>query len=119
MEENFPPHDGFCKLASLIRREIANPLLQDSGVAVERLGCVRTRIWDEGHRGDEVDEDGYETAARDRLSSNWCPKLRSAWPKPGECWPLAHLAAITGVEIAFYNPTPPPLPPPQTCQNRP
>lgn len=59
MEENFPPHDGFCKLASLIRREIANPLLQDSGVAVERLGCVRTRIWDEGHRGDEVDEDGY------------------------------------------------------------
>ncbi|KAG9970189.1 siroheme synthase, partial [Aureobasidium melanogenum] len=38
-----------CKLASRIRREIAAALPSDLGNAVERLGTIRRRIWEEDH----------------------------------------------------------------------
>lgn len=97
-----------CKLALRIRREIASSLPQRLGVAVERLGRVRRRIWEEDHRGEEKDEDDSDAAAQkstfNRLVSESdkgvAATRRMRWlSQICEYWPLARLAAITEAEI--------------------
>jgi len=47
-----------CKLAARIRREVASCLPRDLGAAVERLGAMRRRIWEEDHRAHDADDLG-------------------------------------------------------------
>lgn len=97
-----------CKLALRIRRDIASSLPQKLGVAVERLGRVRRRIWEEDHRGEEKDEDDSDAAAQkstfNRLVSESDQSVaatrRMRWlSQICEYWSLARLAAITEAEI--------------------
>lgn len=97
-----------CKLALRIRREIASSLPQKLGVAVERLGRVRRRIWEEDHRGEEKDEDDSDAAAQkstfNRLVSESDKSVaatrRMRWlSQICEYWSLTRLAAITEAEI--------------------
>lgn len=97
-----------CKLALRIRREIASSLPQKLGVAVERLGSVRRRIWEEDHRGEEKDEDDSDAAAQkstfNRLVSESDKSVaatrRMRWlSQICEYWSLTRLAAITEAEI--------------------
>ena len=102
-----------CKLASRIRREIANTMPQNLGETVERLGTIRRRIWEEDHRANELDEanpdaeDHYAMAQRptfNRLVSdddvNAAKTRRMRWlSQICEYWPLRQLAAITDADI--------------------
>ena len=102
-----------CKLASRIRREIANSLPPKFGDTVERLGTMRRRIWEEDHRVHEMEdlnadvEDGYATAQRptfNRLVSDddvdAARTRRMRWlAQICEYWPLRKLASITDEDI--------------------
>ena len=102
-----------CKLAARIRREIANTLPKNLGDAVERLGTVRQRIWEEDHRANGLDdanpdsEDHYAMAQRptfNRLVSdddtNAAKNRRMRWlSQICEYWPLRQLATITDADI--------------------
>lgn len=97
-----------CKLALRIRREVASSLPQKFGVAVERLGRVRRRIWDEDHRGEEKDEDDSDAAAQKSTFNQLVSESDKSLAKTRrmrwlfqicEYWPLARLAAITEAEI--------------------
>ena len=102
-----------CKLASRIRREIASSLPPNFGTAVERLGTVRRRIWEEDHRTYETEEPATEvedddaTAQRptfNRLISetdlNAARTRRIRWlSQICEYWPLRRLASITDADI--------------------
>lgn len=102
-----------CKLALRIRREIASSLPPDFGTAVERLGIIRRRIWEEDHRTYETEEPGAEiedddaTAQRpsfNRLVSetdhNAARTRRMRWlSQICEYWPLRRLASITDADI--------------------
>jgi len=99
-----------CKLASRIRREIASSLPSELGQAVERLGTIRRRIWEEDHAAEvamdleaEEDESGQSAtfnklvtpedveAARNRRM-RWLAQIC-------EYWPLRRLAAITDADV--------------------
>ena len=102
-----------CKLASRIRREIASSLPQDFGNAVERLGTVRRRIWEEDHRMYQAEEPGTEVEDDDapaqrpnfnRLVSETdhtaARTRRTRWlSQICEYWPLRRLASITDADI--------------------
>ena len=102
-----------CKLASRIRREIANTLPKNFGDTLERLGTVRRRVWEEDHQTIETEEvnldteDHYATAQRptfNRLVSeddvNAAKTRRMRWlSQICEYWPLRQLAAITDADI--------------------
>lgn len=102
-----------CKLASRIRREIASSLPSNLGTAVERLGTVRRRIWEEDHRTYGTEEPATEiedddaTAQRpsfNRLVSetdqNAAKTRRMRWlSQMCEYWPLRRLASITDADI--------------------
>ena len=101
-----------CKLASRIRREIASSLPPNFGTAVERLGTVRRRIWEEDHRTYQTEdtadvEDDDATAQRptfNRLiteSDHSATKTRRMrWlSQICEYWPLRRLASITDADI--------------------
>ena len=102
-----------CKLASRIRREISSSLPPNFGTAVERLGVVRRRIWEEDHRIYETEEQATEvedddaTAQRpsfNRLVSetdhNAAKTRRMRWlSQICEYWPLRRLASITDADI--------------------
>ncbi|CAD6580546.1 MAG: hypothetical protein ASARMPREDX12_001894 [Alectoria sarmentosa] len=102
-----------CKLASRIRREIASSLPPNLGTAVERLGTVRRRIWEEDHKTYETEEPATEvedddaTAQRptfNRLVSetdhNAARTRRMRWlSQICEYWPLRRLASITDADI--------------------
>lgn len=102
-----------CKLASRIRREIATSLPPKFGEAIERLGTIRRRIWEEDHKSSELEdlnadfEDGYPTAQRptfNRLVSDddveASKTRRMRWlAQICEYWPLRRLAAITDADI--------------------
>jgi len=99
-----------CKLASRIRREIAAALPAELGPAVERLGTIRRRIWQEDH-AIEMSMD-LEAEAEDVGQSATFNKLvtptdveaartrRMRWlSQICEYWPLRRLAAITDDDV--------------------
>lgn len=99
-----------CKLASRIRREIASALPADLGVAVERLGTVRRRIWEQDHATEAAteleaeDEEGGQSAAFNKLvtpsDAEAAKARRMRWlAQVCEYWPLRRLAAITDEDV--------------------
>ena len=102
-----------CKLASRIRREIASSLPPNFGTAVERLGTVRRRIWEEDHRAydnaapaTEIEDDDApaQRPTFNRLVSetdhNAARTRRMRWlSQICEYWPLRRLASITDADI--------------------
>lgn len=100
-----------CKLAARIRREIASALPQDIGAAVERLGSVRRRIYEQDHLGDDEniefendDDDSGQTSTFNKLvtptDSEAAKARRMRWlSQICEYWPLRRLAAITDEDV--------------------
>ena len=99
-----------CKLASRIRREIAATLPPNFGSAVERLGAVRRRIWEEDHRATDMDlenEDDDSTAQKSTFNQlvsetdhNAAKTRRMRWlSQICEYWPLNRLTSITDSDI--------------------
>ena len=102
-----------CKLASRIRREIASSLPPDLGSAVERLGTIRRRIWEEDHRAADLDDNTLEvdeddsTAQKASFNQLITPEDRDAarsrrmrWlSQVCEYWPLRRLASITDADV--------------------
>ncbi|KAF2773841.1 uroporphyrin-III C-methyltransferase [Teratosphaeria nubilosa] len=99
-----------CKLASRIRREIASALPADLGQAVERLGTVRRRIWEQDHAADAVaelegdDEETGQSATFNKLvvpsDAEAAKARRMRWlAQICEYWPLRRLAAITDEDV--------------------
>lgn len=108
-----------CKLSSRIRREIAATLPPKFGAAVERLGTVRRRIWEEDYKSrlanlaeaaDDVEVEDEEAAAQ-KHTFNLLVKeddrdpavlrtRRMRWlSQICEYWPLSRLAAITDADV--------------------
>ncbi|KAF2105056.1 uroporphyrin-III C-methyltransferase [Rhizodiscina lignyota] len=104
-----------CHLSSRIRREIVSSLPPDLGAAVERLGTLRRRIWEEdrakevgvnGDRGTEAveDEDAGQTSQFNRLvrpeDFEVAKTRRMRWLQQiCEYWPLRRLASITDADV--------------------
>jgi len=97
-------------LASRVRREIASALPSDLGPAIERLGTVRRRIWEEDHAAEveaglEHEEDeGGQTAQFNKLvtptDAEAARTRRMRWlSQICEYWPLRRLAAIRDEDI--------------------
>ena len=125
-----------CKLASRIRREIASSLPPKFGAAVERLGTVRRRIWEEDHRMYGTEEPATEGEDDDapaqrptfnRLVSeadqNAARTRRMRWlSQICEYWPLRRLASITDADIdtilQSYTAPSDLVPPPLDATNR-
>lgn len=99
-----------CKLASRIRREIASALPQNLGPAVDRLGTVRRKIWEQDHLEDSAgdlevdDEDSGQTSTFNKLitptDTEAAKARRMRWlSQICEYWPLRRLAAITDEDV--------------------
>jgi len=99
-----------CKLASRIRREIAAALPSDLGTAVERLGTIRRRIWEEDHATElsmdleAEEEDAGQNAQFNKLITptdlEAARTRRMRWlSQICEYWPLRRLAAITDADV--------------------
>ncbi|KAK8185290.1 tetrapyrrole methylase [Phyllosticta capitalensis] len=99
-----------CKLSSRIRREIAASLPTDLGQAVERLGTMRRRIWEEDHAAElsmdpEAEED--DTGQNAQFNKLVTPEdaeaargRRMRWlAQICEYWPLRRLASITDEDV--------------------
>ena len=117
-----------CKLASRIRREIASYLPTNLGAAIERLGTVRRRIWEEDHKTYQADESTVEVEDDDspsqrptfnRLVSeddhDAARTRRMRWlSQVCEYWSLKRLASITDTDIdtilRSYNSSSDPVP---------
>jgi len=108
-----------CKLSSRIRREIAASLPPKFGDAVERLGTVRRRIWEEDYKAQSapgapaVEIEGEdEEATTQKYTFNTLVReddqdpavlrtRRMRWlSQICEYWPLSRLAAITDADIS-------------------
>ncbi|KAF2225333.1 uroporphyrin-III C-methyltransferas-like protein [Elsinoe ampelina] len=100
-----------CKMASRIRREIASTLPPDLGPAVERLGILRRRIWEEDHALgltsdlEEEDEVSGQSSSFNRLVTpsdiEAARNRRMRWlAQICEYWPLKRLASITDNDVA-------------------
>lgn len=101
-----------CKLAARIRREIVSSLPTNLGPAVERLGRVRRRIWEEDHAAElsmdleaEEDEAG-QTATFNKLitaeDQEAARNRRMRWlAQICEYWPLQRLAGITDDDVSL------------------
>jgi len=108
-----------CKLASRIRREIVSALPPKFGTAVERLGTVRRRIWEEDYRSQhsgaeepaDVEIEDEEAAAQKHTFNSLVKEddrdpvvlrtRRMRWlSQICEYWPLSRLAAITDADVA-------------------
>lgn len=116
-----------CKLASRIKREIASSLPPNLGSAVERLGTVRRRIWEEDRRLEDSNlenEDDDSTAQKADFNQlvaesdhNAAKSRRIRWlSQICEYWPLRRLASINDADIETIlqsyisaNPRSPPL----------
>ena len=102
-----------CKLASRIRREIASSLPPDFGVAIDRLGAMRRRIWEEDHKLHGSTEPGPDDSDDDAMAQkptfnklvteadyNAVKTRRTRWlSQICEYWPLRRLAAISDTDI--------------------
>ena len=125
-----------CKLSSRIRREIAAELPPNFGVAVERLGTMRKRIWDEDYKMQayeavkpEPEIEDEEAAQKhtfnnlvkeDDTSAATLRTRRMRWlSQICKYWPLSRLAAITDGDVnailaAYTAPTEVATPPTDT-----
>ncbi|KAF3050724.1 hypothetical protein E8E11_005834 [Didymella keratinophila] len=99
-----------CKLSARIRREIASSLPPNLGDAVERLGTLRRRIWEEEHAAElsqdleAEEEDSGQPATFNKFvleeSKEAARGRRMRWlSQICEYWPLRRLAAITDADI--------------------
>ncbi|EEH34895.2 uroporphyrinogen-III C-methyltransferase [Paracoccidioides lutzii Pb01] len=103
-----------CKLAARLRREISSSLPSGLGAAIETLGTVRTRIWEDDHLTNTAPEnlpfeigDDDSTAQKHTFNSLVTPEdneaakaRRMRWlSQICEYWPLRRLASITGAEV--------------------
>jgi uroporphyrin-III C-methyltransferase len=99
-----------CMLASRVRREIASALPTDLGPAIERLGTVRRRIWEEDHAAElangleHQEEEGGQTSQFNKLVTpedlEAAKTRRMRWlSQICEYWPLRRLAAIRDEDI--------------------
>ena len=102
-----------CKLASRIRREVVSILPPNFGSAVEKLGTMRRRIWEEDHKvHDLADQDGEAsdddcsaqkaTFNKLVLDSDYdaAKSRRVRWlSQICEYWPLRRLATIMDDDI--------------------
>jgi uroporphyrin-III C-methyltransferase len=101
-----------CKLASRLRREIAAFLPADLGLAIDRLGSVRRRLWEEDNDtglgesnmdGDDDDASGQKhtfntLVTEDDASAAKTRRMR--WlSQICEYWPLRKLVSITDADI--------------------
>lgn len=103
-----------CKLSSRIRREVAASLPPKFGEAVERLGTIRRRIWEEDHAAQlAMDPDAEEEDSINQkhtfndfvdpsaLDPEIARNRRMRWlSQICEYWPLHRLAAITDADIS-------------------
>ena len=104
-----------CKLSSRIRREIASNIPVGFGAAVDRLGRLRSRIWEEDYRaraiGAEPEAEDEEAAAQKHTfntlvkEGDRSPEIdrtrRMRWlSQICEYWPLTRLAAITDEDVS-------------------
>lgn len=101
-----------CKLASRLRREVSSSLPSNLGSAIDRLGAVRRRLWEEDQaaglcdtafEGDDDDATGQKHTFN-TLSTNdeiyMAKTRRMRWlSQICEYWPLRKLAAITDSDI--------------------
>ncbi|KAI2477793.1 Tetrapyrrole methylase [Pyrenophora tritici-repentis] len=99
-----------CKLSARIRREIAASLPPRLGEAVERLGTLRRRIWEEDHAAElsqdieAEEEDSGQSATFNKLileeSKEAARGRRMRWlSQICEYWPLRRLASITDTDV--------------------
>ena len=99
-----------CKLAARIKREVAATLPPDLGEAVERLGTVRRRIWEQDHADEAAteqegeDDEAGQNAAFNKLvtpaDAEAAKARRMRWlSQICEYWPLRRLAAITDEDV--------------------
>ena len=100
-----------CKLASRIRREVAASLPPNLGAAVERLGTIRRRIWEEDHKAHDLLDPAIEdddAPAQDssfnqlitESDQNAAKTRRMRWlSQICEYWPLRRLTTITDADI--------------------
>ncbi|EFE43186.1 hypothetical protein TRV_02001 [Trichophyton verrucosum HKI 0517] len=112
LDKTYPLRKGG-SLASRIRREIASFLPPGLGTAVENLGLLRKRIWEEDAIEEEADKDSFEddsddstaqkhtfnTLVVDAAATSKTRRIR--WlSQICEYWPLRQLASVTlpGVE---------------------
>lgn len=106
-----------CKLASRIRREIVSSLPSNFGEAIDRLGTIRRRIWEEDHEAElatdptpEIEEE--EVTANQKHTFNQLVQpansdseiarnRRLRWlSQICEYWPLRRLASITDSDVS-------------------
>ncbi|KAI4690658.1 uncharacterized protein J4E88_002130 [Alternaria novae-zelandiae] len=99
-----------CKLSARIKREIAASLPPRLGDAVERLGTLRRRIWEEDHAAElsqdleAEEEDSGQPATFNKLimeeSKEAARGRRMRWlSQICEYWPLRRLAGITDADV--------------------
>ncbi|KAK7731477.1 uroporphyrin-III C-methyltransferase [Botryosphaeria dothidea] len=99
-----------CKLSARIRREIAASLPSDLGQAVDRLGVMRRRIWEEDHAAElSMDPEAEEDEAGQNANFNKLVTPEDAEAARGrrmrwlaqicEYWPLRRLAGITDEDV--------------------
>ena len=106
-----------CKLASRIRREIVSALPSNFGEAIDRLGTIRRRIWEEDHAAElaldptpEIEDE--ETMVNQKHTFNKLIQPTDADPDIArnrrmrwlsqicEYWPLSRLASITDGDVS-------------------
>ncbi|EON67621.1 uroporphyrin-III C-methyltransferase [Coniosporium apollinis CBS 100218] len=103
-----------CKLSARIRREIASSLPPRLGDAVNRLGTMRRRIWEEDHKAqlelegepdlEAEEDDAGQNAAFNKLvtpeDAEAARTRRLRWlAQICEYWPLRRLANITDEDV--------------------
>lgn len=97
-----------CKIASRLRREIAAFLPQDLGTAIDRLGAVRRRLWEEDNAAGLVegifDREDDDSTGQKHTFNNLVTESDAAAAKTRrvrwlsqicEYWPLRKLVSIT------------------------
>ena len=100
-----------CKLSSRLRREIASSLPPNIGNAVEKLGTVRRRIWEEDRDQavepaepnfdpEEDDSTAQKHTFNSLVTSENAKNRRMRWlTQICEYWPLRRLASITDEDV--------------------
>lgn len=101
-----------CKLSSRLRREIASSLPPDFGAAIDRLGSIRRRIWEEDRAAGLIDaafevEEEDSKAQKHTFNALVTPEDISAaknrrirwFSQICEYWPLRKLAAINDSDV--------------------
>ncbi|KAL2816873.1 tetrapyrrole methylase [Aspergillus granulosus] len=101
-----------CKMASRLKREISSTLPPHLGSAIDRLGTVRRRLWEEDFAAglcdvsfdvDEDDSTGQKHTFNNLVTEddvNAAKTRRMRWlSQICEYWPLRKLAAITDSDI--------------------